>query len=190
MAARNGGERARAVEAARPGEDIPPLQIVNTCFGLVQAEHGHRAIPVAAGGAAVRCELSLRAINVLKMLSDEIMGEVSPRADWAPSEELLRRITVERLSIARNCGPRTVDEIVRWAEERGITIRRLLHAGKSLSDTWRDLGDRFASDELTTAELAEALERSVRRKSTKIPVAIQRVLLKYLSKAGEGPQRG
>jgi hypothetical protein len=76
---------------------------------------------------------------------------------------------------------------VRWAEARGITIQRLLHVGKSLSDTWRDLGDRFASDELTKAELAEALERSVRRKSTKIPVMIQRVLLKYLSK---DPQRG
>lgn len=184
MPARNGTERARSFDAVLPSEDIPPLHIVNTCFGLMQAERREGTAPATPESPF---ELSLRAINVLKMLSDEIMGEVPPRDDWTPSDELLRKITVERLSIARNCGPRTVDEIVRWAEARGITIQRLLHVGKSLSDTWRDLGDRFASDELTKAELAEALERSVRRKSTKIPVMIQRVLLKYLSK---DPQRG
>jgi hypothetical protein len=185
MPARNGTERARSFEIMLPSEDIPPLHTVNTCFGPVRAGHGKHT--VAPDEPESRCELSLRAINVLKMLSDELMGEVPPRQDWVPSDELLRKITVERLSLARNCGPRTVDEIVRWAGVRGVTIQRLLHAGKSLSDTWRDLGDRFAADELTTAELAEALERSVRRKSTKIPVAIQRVLLKYLSK---DPERG
>jgi hypothetical protein len=182
MPARNGAERARSLDAILPSEDIPSLHTVNTCFGLTRGERLAHSDPAAPDGSDGCCELSLRAINVLKILSDEIMGEVPPRADWMPSDELLRRITVERLSIARNCGPRTVDEIVRWAEARGITIQRLLHAGKSLSDTWRDLGDRFAADELTTAELAEALERSVRRKSTKIPVSIQRVMLKYLSK--------
>jgi hypothetical protein len=190
MPTRNGSEGARSLEAVRLGEDIPPLHTVNTCFGLTRGERRAHAVPAVPDGSEGRCDLSLRAINVLKMLSDEIMGEVPQRADWSPSDELLRKITVERLSIARNCGPRTLDEIVRWAEARGIAIQRLLHAGKSLSDTWRDLGDRFATDELTTAELAEALERSVRRKSTKIPVAIQRVLLKYLSKAGEDSQRG
>jgi hypothetical protein len=190
MPACNGTERARSHDAMLPSEDIPPLHIVNTCFGLMQAERRQHAVPVEAAGPESPFELSLRAINVLKMLSDEIMGEVPPRDDWTPSDALLRKITLERLSIARNCGPRTVDEIVRWAEARGITIQRLLHVGKSLSDTWRDLGDRFAADELTKAQLAEALERSVRRKSTKIPVMIQRVLLKYLGKPGEGPQRG
>jgi len=43
---------------------------------------------------------------------------------------------------------------------------------------------------LTKAELAEALEKSVRRKSTKVPVAIQRILLKYLSRMGEDRRRG
>lgn len=185
MLARDGAERARSSDAMLPSGDIPPLHIVNTCFGLAQAEQVKHAVPVVPDVPESRCELSLRAINVLKMLSDEMMREVPPREDWVPSDELLRKITVERLSIARNCGPRTVEEIVRWAEARGVTIQRLLHAGKSLSDTWRDLGDRFATDELTKAELAEALKRSVRRKSTKIPVAIQRVLLNYLSKDAE-----
>jgi len=187
MSARNATERARSFDTMPPNEDIPPLHTVNTCFGPMQAERRKHTVPVTPESP---CGLSLRAINVLKMLSDEVMGEVPPSDEWVPSDELLRKITVERLSIARNCGPRTVAEILRWAEARGITIKRLLHVGKSLSDTWRDLGDRFAADELTKAELAEALERSVRRKSTKIPVAIQRVLLKYLSTAGEGPQRG
>jgi hypothetical protein len=118
------------------------------------------------------------------------MGEIPPRDGWIPSNELLRKITVERLSIARNCGPRTVDEIVSWAEARGVTIQPRFHAGKSLSETWRDLGARFASGQLTKAELAEALEKSVRRKSTKVPVAIQRILLKYLSRMADDIRHG
>jgi hypothetical protein len=132
-------------------------------------------------------ELSLRAVNVLKILAGEIVGEIPPREGWVPSEELLRKITVARLSIARNCGPRTVDEIIRWAEGRGVTIQPMFHAGRSLSETWRDLGARFAAGELTKAELAGALEKSVRRKSTRVPVSIQRILLKYLGMAGDGP---
>ncbi len=97
---------------------------------------------------------------------------------------------MERLSIARNCGPRTTDEIIRWAEARGVTIQPLFHAGKSLSETWRDLSARFAAGDLTKAELAGALEKSVRRKSTKIPVAVQQILLKYLSRLGDDFRRG
>jgi hypothetical protein len=48
---------------------------------------------------------------------------------------------------------------------------------------------RFTAGELTKAELAEALEKSVRRKSTKIPVAVQQILLKYLSRFGEDVRR-
>ena len=164
------------------GEEVPPLHTVNTCFGLVQVVQGERAVPFTRAEPESRHGLSVRAINVLKILADEIMGEIPPQDGWVPSDELLRKITLERLSIARNCGPRTVDEIVRWAEARGVTIQRLLHTSKSLAETWRDLGARFAVDELTRGELAEALEKSVRRKSTKIPVTIQRILLKYLGK--------
>ena len=45
---------------------------------------------------------------------------------------------------------------------------------------WRDLIAKFSSGEFTTVELAEALERSMRRKNTKIPVALQSILLQIL----------
>ena len=188
MPAENGAARARLPEM--PGEDVAPVHIINTCFGLAQVVPARRPAGHGPAERANEPQLSGRAINVLKMLADEIMGEVPPRDDWVPPEGLLRRITVERLSIARNCGPRTTDEIIRWAEARGVTIQPVFHAGKSLSETWRDLSARFAAGELTMAELAEALEKSVRRKSTKIPVAVQQILLKYLSRLGDDFRRG
>jgi hypothetical protein len=169
-------------EPMAPGEEIAPVYIINTCFDLAEVAPPERAEEI--GGAGPSDQLSVRAINVLKILADEITGEVPPRDDWVPPESLLRRITVERLSIARNCGPRTVDEIIRWAEARGVKIQPVFHAGKSLSETWRALAARFAAGELTQAELAETLEKSVRRKSTRIPVSAQRVLLRFLSGVG------
>jgi hypothetical protein len=190
MSADDGAVRTGSPDTAMPDEDVVPVTIVNTCFGLAQMVPAQgRALPAPADSEGVP-QLSGRAVNVLKMLADEIMGEVPPRDDWVPPENLLRRITVERLSIARNCGPRTTDEIIRWAEARGVTIQPVFHAGKSLSETWRDLSARFAAGDLTKAELAEALEKSVRRKSTKIPVAVQQILLKYLSRLGEDAGRG
>ena len=163
------------------GEEIAPVYIINTCFGLAEVMPPERADEGCGAGSGSDRRLSVRAINVLKILADEITGEVPPRDDWVPPKSLLRKITVERLSIARNCGPRTVDEIIRWAEARGVKIQPVFHAGKSLSETWRDLASRSTANELTRAELAEALEKSVRRKSTRIPVPAQRILLKFLS---------
>ena len=188
MSADDGAVRADSPETAVPSEDVVPVTIVNTCFGLAQTVPAQGETPPVASEGADEA-LSGRAINVLKTLADEIMGEVPPRDDWLPPESLLRRITVERLSIARNCGPRTTDEIIRWAEARGVTIQPVFHAGKSLSETWRDLSARFAAGDLTKAELAEALEKSVRRKSTKIPVAVQQILLKYLKRLGDDFRR-
>lgn len=185
----DGDVRTGSPETATPGEDVVPVTIVNTCFGLAQMVPSDSGSLPARGDRADEPPLSGRAINVLKMLADEIMGEVPPRDDWVPPESLLRRITVERLSIARNCGPRTTDEIIRWAEARGVTIQPVFHVGKSLSETWRDLSTRFAAGDLIKAELAEALERSVRRKSTKIPVAVQQILLKYLSRLSDDLKR-
>jgi hypothetical protein len=189
MSADDGDLRTAPPETAMPDEDDVPVTIVNTCFGLAQIVPAESdGLPVSGDGESE--QLSGRAINVLKMLADEIMGEVPPRDDWVPPESLLRRITVERLSIARNCGPRTTEEIIRWAAAHGVTIQPVFHAGKSLSETWRDLSARFAAGDLTKAELAEALEKSVRRKSTKIPVAVQQILLKYLSRLGDEARRG
>jgi hypothetical protein len=189
MPADDGAIHAGTPETAMPSEDVVPVYIVNTCFGQAQMVPVERPALPARSERADEAPLSGRAINVLKMLADEIMGEVPPRDDWMPPESLLRRITVERLSIARNCGPRTTDEIIRWAEAHGVTIQPVFHAGKSLSETWRDLSARFAGGDLTKAELAEALEKSVRRKSTKIPVAVQQILLKYLSRLGDDVRR-
>jgi hypothetical protein len=182
MSARKAATRQHASDAATLAGEILPVHLVNTCFGLahvVPAEHTDRS---SGNEPAGQRELSVRATNVLRLIAEEIMAELPPGDGWIPSNELLRKITVERLSIARNCGPRTVNEIVSWADARGVTIQPKFHAGKSLSETWRDLDTRFASGQLTNAELAEALQKSIRRKSTRVPVAIQRILLKCLSR--------
>jgi hypothetical protein len=129
--------------------------------------------------------LSNRALNVLKMLSAELMGECPPREAWTPSAVLLRRVTFKHLSTARNCGPQTIHEIIQWAASLGVTIRPPSLAGRSLSATWKELGTRFAAGELPYADMAEALEKSVRRKSTTIPVGIQKILLQFLNTAGK-----
>ena len=88
---------------------------------------------------------------------------------------------MKSLLLARNCGPQTADEIVKWAASRGVTIRPTLHTGRSLSAMWRDLEAKFSAGKLTKIELTEALEKSVRRKSTKIPLALQVILLSLLN---------
>jgi hypothetical protein len=153
-------------------DEVAPVHIVNTCFDM-RRDTAAEGDPPASG-------LSVRAVNVLKILAGEITGEIPPRNGWVPPEALLRKITVERLSTARNCGPQTLSEIVRWAAARGVTIRPMLHAGRSLSEIWRNLSAKFAAGGLTQVELADALEKSVRRKTTSMPVPIQRILLKYL----------
>jgi hypothetical protein len=177
MPSKNGAAHARLPTMDMPPEEVAPVHIVNTCFDM------KRDAPARGSAEADVTDhrLSLRALNVLKMLAGEITGEVPPRNGWVPPEALLRKITMERLSTARNCGPQTLNEIVRWAATRGVTIRPLFYAGKSLSEIWRDLSVKFAAGGLTQAELVEALEKSVRRRTTSVPVAIQRILLKYLS---------
>jgi hypothetical protein len=139
---------------------------------------------VTAFPHAPSSELSNRALNVLKMLAAELLGECPPREGWTPPSALLRRLTFKHLSTARNCGPRTIREILQWAASRGVTIRPP-STGKSLSATWKELGTRFAAGELTHAETAEALEKSIRRKSTTIPVAVQTILLQLLNTGGK-----
>jgi len=148
------------------------------------------ALPVPLGATALvpthGFGLSNRALNVLKILAVEMTGECPPRERWTPSPALLREITYKRLIAARNCGPRTVSEIIRWAQSQGVTIQPLYHAGKSLAETWQALSVKFTAGELTYAEIAEALEKSVRRKNTTIPVAVQKLLLQLVNTAG-GP---
>jgi hypothetical protein len=187
---KNGAMRACSPELALPDDEAVPVYNINTCFDVRDQRVPDDRGEINLAAAGIDIGLSVRALNVLKMLADEVTGEIASRDAWIPSDALLRKITTERLSLARNCGPRTFDEIVRWAAARGVSIRPLFHAGKSLSEAWRDLGTRFSAGELTKEELAEALEKSVRRKSTKIPVGVQRILLKYLRGQGDGPGDG
>ncbi len=87
--------------------------------------------------AGARVGLSNRAMNVLKILAAEMTGECPPRQRWTPSPAFLREITYKHLVTARNCGPQTINEIIRWAQSQGVTIRPPYHAGKSLADTWK-----------------------------------------------------
>jgi hypothetical protein len=133
---------------------------------------------------AQREVLSVRAENVLKELAAELTGEDPPRGRWAPSSDLLRKLGYGEFQAARNCGPQTTDEIVRWARSQGVVIERPFHASKSLSAMWRDIVARSSAGKFTKAEIAEALERSLRRRNTRIPVAVQNIVLKMLNATG------
>ena len=67
---------------------------------------------------------------------------------------------------------------------RGVTIQKPFYAGKSLAAMWHDLIAKCSSGEFTKAEIAEALERSMRRKNTQIPLALQGILLQILNSSG------
>lgn len=189
MPVQEGAGRGRAPGSAMPGDNVAPVYIINTCFGAAGDAPAGTADKADAVERTHDCGLSMRAMNVLKLLAGEITGETPPREQWVPPDALLRKITVERLSIARNCGPRTVDEIVHWAGRRGVTIQPPFRTGRSLADTWRSLNARHEAGELTRVEIAAALEKSVRRKSTKIPVVVQRILLQFLGMMGDGGRR-
>lgn len=161
-----------------------PTFATDTRLGVMREAGPHLVSSNVIATAAAEThaiELSGRALNVLKLLAPELTGETPPRGPWIPPTAFLRKITMKRLQIARNCGPQTADEIVRWAASRGVIIQPAFHAGRSLSAMWRDLEAKFAAGKLTRIELTEALEKSVRRKSTKIPLALQVILLSLLS---------
>ena len=124
--------------------------------------------------------LSVRAQNVLKELAVELTGEQPPKGKWSPSRELLLALTAERLATARNCGPHTMREIIVWAQGCGVTITPVLRPGGSLSKMWERLIANAAAGALTSAEIAGALQRSIRRKSVRIPIAFQIILVKIL----------
>lgn len=144
----------------------------------------NRASPASADGALQPSGLSGRALNVLKELSAEITGESPPQGAWLPPDELLRRLTAAHLANARNCGPRTTREIVAWAATRGVVIDPRPRS-KALSAVWRDLAAEAGARKLTRTEIIAALDRSIRRKSVRIPIAFQVVLLKILSSTYE-----
>ncbi|WP_245328522.1 hypothetical protein [Bradyrhizobium sp.] len=125
-------------------------------------------------------KLSVRAQNVLKELAVELTGEQPPKGNWLPSRELLLALTAERLATTRNCGPHTMREIVDWAQGCGVTIKPVIPPGGSLSQMWAELIANASAGALTSAEIASALQRSIRRKSVRIPIAFQVILVKIL----------
>jgi hypothetical protein len=132
-------------------------------------------------GRAESGALSGRAQNVLKELAVELSGDQPPSGPWVPSRELLLALSAERLATARNCGPQTMREIIDWAQSQGVTIKPPFHAGRSLSQMWAGLVEKASRGALTPAEVAQALRKSIRRKSIRIPLAFQAALLKMLS---------
>ena len=189
VTARNAVARALSRHAGVARDDDVSLFTINTCFGA-SAERGPQIADGEAGGAnSNTCELSVRALNVLKLLAADMTGESPTKEGWVPSHSFLRSMTFDTLLSARNCGPTTIAEIVRWAATRGVTITPRFHAGKSLSETWRYLEARFAAGKLTGPEVAEALERSIRRRSARVPLGVQRILLELLNRADEAPRR-
>jgi hypothetical protein len=124
--------------------------------------------------------LSVRGQNVLKELALELSGEQPPKGPWSPSRELLLALTAERLASARNCGPNTTREIIAWAQGCGVTIKPVIRTAGSLSEMWAELTAHAASGVLTSAQIVSALERSIRRKSVRIPIAFQIILVKIL----------
>jgi hypothetical protein len=167
-------------EAQAAGEEPVSLTAINTCFGVVHMQPSEGVSAPTQAEDSSSCGLSIRALNVLKLLAAEMTGEEPPR-DWLPPNRFLKQVTFERLARARNCGPLTAEEIIRWAGSRGVSITRPSWAGKSFSEMWRYLEARFAAGEPVQAAVVEALDRSVRRRSTKIPIGVQRMLLKLLA---------
>jgi hypothetical protein len=126
-------------------------------------------------------QLSARALNVLKELAVRLTEETPPRGTWTPTIALLEKLNFQCLATARNCGPQTIDEISAWAASNGVTMQPPFHSGKSLSAMWHELAVRFSNGGFSQSELAQALEKSIRRRNTRIPVAFQEALLRVLS---------
>ena len=79
----------------------------------------------------------------------------------------------------------TTREIIAWAGTRGVHIEPLPRTNKSLSAAWQELAANASNGKLTKVEITAALERSIRRRSARIPVAFQIILLKILSSTYE-----
>ena len=140
-------------------------------------------LPCTSAEQAVK--LSGRAENVLKELATELTSENPPRGTWIPSDLLLQRLTYQHLATARNCGPQTTAEILRWAKAKGKIIKPPFRVGKSLSAMWQDVMTKFSSGDISKAEVAEALESSTRRRNTRIPVEFQKMLVQLVNPSNE-----
>lgn len=183
-------QEAERQEAARPAGEAGDQRAAPQSGDAFRMPEPHNRPAVERGPAvgsvpAKRApvpmkRLTVRAQNVLKELAVELTGEQPPKGNWSPSRELLRALTAERLVTARNCGPHTMREIVDWAQGCGVTIKPVIRPGGSLSQMWSELIINASTGALTSAEIVSALQRSIRRKSVRIPIAFQVILVKIL----------
>ncbi|MCK1476568.1 hypothetical protein IVB27_17525 [Bradyrhizobium sp. 197] len=176
---------AERPEAAWPAEEVNGQRATPQSGDASRLPDPRRRGPIVGPVQAKRVpgpmkKLSVRAQNVLKELAVELTAEQPPKGNWSPSRELLRALTAERLATARNCGPHTMREIVDWAQGCGVTIKPVIPHGGSLSQMWAELITNASAGALTSAEIASALQRSIRRKSVRIPIAFQVILVKIL----------
>jgi hypothetical protein len=176
MTANRSDEAAISIRDDAAPAATPYLSVVSKADGLPKS---------TVDQTRLRSELSVRAENVLKMLAMEMTGEIPPQGPWMPSDLLLERLTYRHLASARNCGPQTTAEIVRWAETRGKILQPPLRVGHSLSAMWHETISRFSTGEISKAEVAEALENSTRRRNTRIPVALQKIILQLIRSPNE-----
>jgi hypothetical protein len=178
MTAKRNDKAATRIRDQAPPAAAPHLRVVprTACKGPQESPVDQTAQPK---------ELSVRAENVLKMLAEELTGEQPPQGRWTPSDQLLAKLTYRHLSTARNCGPQTTVEIVRWAETRGKVLQPPLRVGHSLAAMWHETISRFSTGEISKAEVAEALENSARRRNTRIPVALQKIILQLIRSPSE-----
>ena len=158
----------------------------STALEIQHAARGCGAIGAGgpSGYAACRRPERARAQRAEGIVS-RIDRRIPPKGAWDPPDELLRKLTAKHLALARNCGPRTTREIIAWAGARGVHIEPPPRTSKSLSAAWQELAANASSGKLTRAEITAALERSIRRRSARIPVAFQIILLKILSSTYE-----
>jgi hypothetical protein len=182
---RKGSDKDRPRNSAQPGDAARLPEVRNAELRAQQRRHwpsDWRSTPVSedAQPQSPVKPLSVRAQNALKELAVELTGEQPPKGAWSPSRELLLALTAERLATARNCGPNTTGEIIAWAHACGVTIKPVLPPGGSLSEMWAGLVASASAGALTSAEIVVALQRSIRRKSVRIPIAFQLVLMKIL----------
>lgn len=171
---------AAPLPGPKPGKPAPQRDVGSPAAAASEGliDHAARGRPEAVPGPLK--PLSVRAQNALKELAVELTGEQPPKGSWTPSRELLLALTAERLARARNCGPQTTREIIAWAEASGVTIRPTLPSTRSLPQMWAGLVAKASAGALTAGEVIEALDKSIRRKSVRIPVAFQLVLLQIL----------
>ena len=179
----SGKAPVRPANSAGPDRDQP--NVSGTRFnGLPKA--GSRCLsPVSVDYIGPSNGLSVRAENVLKTLATELTNEIPPSGRWNPPDVLLRMLTYKHLSTARNCGPHTTAEIIKWAQAKGSVIQPPLYAGKSLSEMWQDTIAKFSRGKISRVEVVEALETSARRKNVRIPLDVQRILIHLVRSSKE-----